>query len=80
MKIIVKREEEPYIIRFTNDEKYTKQVLKVLDTIKGDDAFTLDDVLDKFLETLKAKIKSEKDRKELAEKVKKILKDFEEKK
>jgi len=80
MKIIVRSDKELYIIRFTNDEKYKKQVLEVLDIIEGDKAFTLNDVLGKFQEILKIKAKSEEDRKELAEKLKKILKDFEGKK
>ena len=80
MKIIVRNDKEPYVIRFTKDEKYKKEVLKVLDIIKGDEAFTLDEVLDKFLDILKAKAKSDGDRKKLVEKVKEMLKDFEEKK
>jgi len=75
----VKREEEPYVIRFTSDKKNKKLVLKLLNIIERDDAFTLDDVLDKFLEIVKAKVKSKEEREKLDEKVKEILKDFDEK-
>ena len=80
MKIIVRSDKEPYVIRFGDGEKYKKQVLKFLEIIKEDEAFTLDDILDKFLEVLRAKAKSEEDRRKLVEKLKEILKDFEEKK
>jgi len=46
-----------------------------LDIIEGDETFTLDDILDKFIEILKAKIKTEKDKKKLVEKLKGRLKD-----
>ena len=80
MKILVRSEKEPIVIRFGDEKKYKTQVLKFLEIIKGDEAFTLDDILDKFLEVLKAKVKTDEDRKKLLEKLKEILKDFEEKK
>ena len=79
IKNIVKREEEPYVIRFTNDRKYKRLVLKLLNIIERDNPLIFDYMLDKFLEILKAKVKSKEEREKLAEKVKEILKDFEEK-
>jgi len=55
------------------DEKYKKQMLSFLDLIKKDEAFTFDDVIDKFLEVIKAKMKSEEEEKKLVKKIAELL-------
>ena len=71
MKIIVKKGEKVRVLE--RDEKYKKQILSFLDVIKEDDAFTFDDVIDKFLEVIKAKMKSEEDEKKLVKKIAEML-------
>ena len=55
------------------NEKYKKQILSFLDVIKEDEAFTFDDVIDKFLEVIKAKMKSEEEEKKLVKKIAEML-------
>ena len=50
-----------------------KQILSFLDVIKEDEAFAFDDVIDKFLEVIKAKMKSEEDEKKLVKKIAEML-------
>jgi len=71
MKIIVKKGEKVRVLG--RDEKYKKQILSFLDVIKEDEAFTFDDVIDKFLEVIKAKMKSEEDEKKLVKKIAEML-------
>jgi len=54
----MKRGEEPYMIRFTSYKEYKKLVLKLLNIIEKDDAFTFDDVLNETMEILRVKVKS----------------------
>jgi len=71
MKIIVRKGEKVRVLG--RDEKYKKQMLTFLDVIKEDEAFTFDDVIDKFLEVIKAKMKSEEDEKKLVKKIAEML-------
>jgi len=71
MKIIVRKGEKVRVLG--RDEKYKKQMLSFLDVIKEDEAFTFDDVIDKFLEVVKAKMKSEEDEKKLVKKIVEML-------
>jgi len=70
MKIIVKKGEK---VLGGRDEKYKKQILSFLDVIKEDEVFTFDDVIDKFVEVIKAKMKSEEEEKKLVKKIAEML-------
>ena len=70
MKIIVKKGAR---VLGGRDEKYKKQMLNLLDVIKEDETFTFDDIIDKFLEVIKAKMKSEEDEKKLVKKIAEML-------
>lgn len=70
MKIIVKKGEK---VLGGRDEKYKKQILSFLDVIKEDEVFTFDDVIDKFVEVIKAKMKSEEEEKKLVKKIAELL-------
>jgi len=73
MKIIAKRGDKVRVLGRNSNEEDKKQMLKFLDVIKEDEAFTFDDVIDKFLEVIKAKMKSEEDKKKLVKKIVEML-------
>jgi len=73
MKIAVKRGDKVRVLGRGSDEEYKKQMLKFLDVIMEDDAFTFDDVIDKFLEVIEAKMESEEDKKKLVKKIAEML-------
>jgi len=73
MKIVVKCDDKIRVLGRISDEKHKKQMLSFLDVIKEEEAFTFNDIIDKFLEVIKAKIKSEEEEKKLVKKIVEML-------